>query len=189
MSLVQIYTEGDDCKFIKDYLPHIFLNFPADMVSVKDVGGWTKLSLIDNTLKSNSDSGGTNLIIFDADNNYEERRDEIRDLRQRLDVDFELFLFPNNADTGDFEILLEQIINVNHDRIIDCFERYSACLAEEGESNYQIPERKSKIYSYLMAMGVEPKPKERDYGDSECWNLDHDSLTPLREFLTNNISF
>lgn len=55
-----------------------------------------------------SADGGVNLVIFDADADFEDRKKKLILWKERCHVDFELFLFPNNKDTGELEDLLEK---------------------------------------------------------------------------------
>lgn len=111
----------------------------------------------------------------------------------RLNIQFELFLFPNHADDGDFEYLLEQIINPDHQVIIDCFSDFEACLRRPKDHNgdplYVTPNRKGKIFTYISSMNL-PSNKRNKLGggewlfnDPKYWLLDHPYLKPLIEFL------
>lgn len=46
------------------------------------------------------------LIVFDADADSAQRKAEILAWKVKYKLDFELFLFPNNSDTGALEDLL-----------------------------------------------------------------------------------
>ena len=56
-----------------------------------------------------------------TDGGFEKRKEFLLEIKERLSLDFELFLYPNNQDDGIFENLLERIVNPKHKRIIGYF--------------------------------------------------------------------
>ena len=64
-----------------------------------------------NKMKTMSANGGKNLVIFDADDDVEKRRTELLSWKEKENLDFELFLIPNDKEAGALETLLENIIN------------------------------------------------------------------------------
>lgn len=180
MSKIQIFGEGkEDKKFSKDYLSHLHIDTTNIIVEI--TGGWTNLHLIKNKLDENSNKGGTNLVIFDADTNCENRRQEILQKRADLGVAFELFLLPTNQLPGELEDLLISISNPAHQAIFDCFEGFKQCLTQNG--TYLHPDNKAKVFAYIEALSAETTPEKRDFLDYNLWNLDHQTLNPLRAFL------
>ena len=82
MRRFQIIVEGDaDKKFFEDYYHHIF-GEKAPQGSIThpgkdgDTGGYHKLKSEDaiGAMRQNTDLGGINLVIFDADEDIETRR-------------------------------------------------------------------------------------------------------------------
>ena len=138
-------------------------------------------------------NGGVNLVIFDADDDIETRRQEVETIKEQYHVEFELFLFPNNQDTGALEDLLENIINPDNHSIMDCWEDYEKELVKldiPGRTPPPLttPAKKTKIYGYLEALLFKNqkeliKEKKRDYENTKHWNLDAEYLEPLKEFL------
>ena len=116
---------------------------------------------------------------------------------KRNDLDFELFLLPNNQDAGALEDLLENIINPNNRPILDCWEDYEKELIKldiTGRTPPPLttPAKKTKIYGYLEALlfkgqKEQIKEKKRDYENTQHWNLDAEYLEPLKEFLQFNM--
>lgn len=203
-----IIVEGEaDKKFIKDYYHHLFkTSAPKNSIIHTgdlsgDTGGYKKLVSEINLqqMRMNSDQGGVNLVIFDADSDYQVRWEELSSLKEQYGVEFELFLFPNNQDAGALEDLLENIINPNNRPIFDCWKNY-----EDELSKLEIPDRtppplttpakKTKIYGYLEALLGESKKekkmikeKERNYKNASHWDLDAEYLERLEEFIGGNL--
>ncbi|MCR4828322.1 MAG: AAA family ATPase [Bacteroidales bacterium] len=106
---------------------------------------------------------------------------------------------PNNHDAGTLEDLLENIINPNNRPIFDCWEHYEQELVQidiPGRTPPPLttPAKKTKIYGYLEALLGETKSQKelikeanRNYEDTQHWNLDAEYLEPLKAFLENNI--
>lgn len=201
----QIFVEGDaDKKFLSDYYHHLFSeNAPKNCIthtgelSNEKTGGYRKLLDEANLLnmRSNIANGGVNLVIFDADEDFETRRKELLAYKEEYGVEFELFLLPNNKDAGELENLLENIINPNNRQIFDCWENYEQELVKldiPGRTPPPLttPAKKTKIYGYLEALLGESKSQkkmikeaERKYENPLHWNLDAEYLKPLKEFL------
>ena len=110
----------------------------------------------------------------------------------------ELFLFPNDKEDGDFELLLEHIVNEEHTCLLKCFEGYEKCVAghvdNEGNPQYITPNRKAKIYAYLESIKKSKKELERFknkkeffFDNPKYWNLEAEYLLPLKQFLLNVI--
>lgn len=198
-----IIVEGDaDKKFFEDYYHHMFHEkAPKDSIMHPrkdyDTGGYQKLRNEDsiNAMKQNSDLGGVNLVIFDADEDAEARRKELLAIKEEFGVVFELFLLPNNKDAGALEDMLEQIINPNNQPVMDCWQIYEGELEKvriptKTPPTLTIPAKKTKIYAYLETLLGKTKSQKklikdayRNYENPQHWNLDVEYLEPLREFL------
>ena len=81
---------------------------------------------------------------------------------------------------------------------IDDFSRVNVFLGQNTpwriSPSLTTPAKKTKIYGYLEALlGTSKrekeliKEKERNYKNTQHWNLDAEYLEPLREFLNNNL--
>ena len=103
MKRFQIIVEGDaDKKFFEDYYHHIFgekapqhsINHTGDLKGDK-TGGYKKLSDEINIreMRINSDQGGVNLVVFDADEDIEVRRQELETIKEQYHVEFDKPLF------------------------------------------------------------------------------------------------
>ncbi len=204
-SPVKIFVEGDaDERFISQLIEHLFGEI-VEKKSIVVTNGWTRLlspsteGTYLNEMRKNSAYGGVNLVIFDADDNIVQRRTDILSWKARHNVEFELFLIPDDSAQGALEELLERIINEENKPVMDCWFGYERSLMEvklpwkNGES-LTIPAKKTKIYAYLeVLLGKERsqknliKEKHRIYHNENHWNLNADALRPLSNFLKNNL--
>lgn len=194
-SNVSIFVEGKEDKFFVDsYIRYLALN--RQKLKVQCSGGWTavkKRGAICKRIEEDLDEGARVLIIFDADEDYEERKLEIEEALQThtnreitsKNSDLDIFLFPNNQLPGEIEHLLEEIALPEHKKIFDCFDSYKACLEEKYES-HQLPDMKVKIYCYKKTLGLMEDKKENPF-KQECWNFQNPFLDPLKDFLLKNL--
>lgn len=201
MKRFQIFVEGiADKKFVLDYIHHAFQRKAPDDCIIS-TGGYKKLKSeeIRGAMLQNMDQGGINVVIFDADENAEARREELLSIRGEIGVEFELFLLPNDKDSGELEDLLERIINPDNKPIMDCWEMYEKKLGEvriptKTPPNLTIPAKKTKIYAYLETLLGKSrsqknliKERERKYENPQHWNLNAEYLEPLKAFLAKTI--
>lgn len=202
-----IIVEGDaDKKFFRDYYHHLFGERAPENSIIHpgkegDTGGYSKLKSEEalQALRQNTNQGGANLVIFDADDDCEARRKELLAIKEEFDVDFELFLLPNDKDAGELEDLLEKTINPNNKPVMDCWETYEGELKNvriptKTPPTLTIPAKKTKIYAYLETLlGKSRSQKKlikdanRNYENTQHWNLDSEYLKPLKEFLDKNL--
>lgn len=198
-----IIVEGDaDKKFFQDYFHHLFgKHAPQNSIihpgKDNETGGYSKLKSEDalQALRQNTNQGGVNLVIFDADDNAEARRNELLAIREQYGVEFELFLLPNDKDAGELEDMLEQIINPNNQPVMDCWQTYEGELKKvripsKTPPTLTIPAKKTKIYAYLETLLDKSRSQKklikdanRNYENTQHWNLDSEYLEPLRNFL------
>lgn len=203
---VKLFVEGiADIKFLKDYIAHLYkINLSKD--DIIETKGWTNIQSqktegeqIRNQMQKNTDNDGINLLIFDADSDFNERLNDLKQWRKKQNLEFEIFLFPNNKDAGDLETLLENIINDKNSGIFECWGSYEECLSSkeiDGRTEpLTIPAKKTKIYGYLEALLGESKSQKkkikeefREYTKVEHWNLDADYLRPLKDFISTYYS-
>lgn len=202
-----IIVEGEaDKRFLEGYYHHLFQEkAPASSIvhpgKDDDTGGYTKLRKEDaiNAMKQNTDAGGKNLVIFDADEDCEARRKELLAIKDEFGVEFELFLMPNNKDAGELEDMLEQIINPNNQPVMDCWATYEGKLEKvriptKTPPTLTIPAKKTKIYAYLETLLGKTRSQKklikdanRNYENVQHWDLDAEYLEPLKKFMVNNI--
>ena len=202
-----IIVEGEaDKKFFKDYYHHLFQEKAPEGSIIHpgkdgDTGGYQKLRSEDaiGIMRQNTDQGGINLVIFDADEDVKGRRSELLAIKEKCDVEFELFLLPNNKDAGALEDLLENIINPDNQPVMDCWQTYEGELSKvsiptKTPPTLTIPAKKTKIYAYLETLLGKSKSQKkllkdanRNYENSQHWDLDAKYLETLKEFLKKNL--
>lgn len=202
-----LIVEGDaDKKFFRDYYHHLFGEQAPENSIIHpgkdgDTGGYSKLKSEEalQALRQNANQGGANLVIFDADDDCEARRKELLAIKEEFDVDFELFLLPNDKDAGELEDLLEKIINPNNKPVMDCWKTYEGELKNvriptKTPPTLTIPAKKTKIYAYLETLlGKSRSQKKlikdanRNYKNTQHWNLNSEYLKPIEEFLEKNL--
>ena len=202
-----IIVEGDaDKKFFRDYYHHLFGEGAPENSIIHpgkngDTGGLGKLKSEETlqALRQNTDQGGVNLVIFDADENPAERRAELLAIKEAYGVEFELFLLPNDKDAGALEDLLENIINPDNQPVMNCWQTYEGELSKvriptKTPPTLTIPAKKTKIYAYLETLlGKSRSQKElikdrnRNYENTQHWNMETKYLESLKIFIKNKI--
>lgn len=201
----KIFVEGDaDKRFISQLLEAVF-QISINKDCIVKTSGWSNLiapkteATYLNQMRMTSANGGTNLVIFDADDDFEKRKKELLSWKANRNADFELFLFPNNSSIGELEDLLEQIINKENQPVMDCWADYEKALKgielpwKQGEP-LTIPAKKTKIYAYLeVLLGTSKSQKEkikepnREYTNKHHWDLGADALNKLIDFLKKHL--
>lgn len=200
---IKIFVEGiADIQFLKDFISDKYQTQlgKEDIIETK---GWSNIfseksdgEFVKNQMFKNIDNDGTNLLIFDADDNYPKRFQEINDWKNQNNLEFSMFLWPNNSDSGDLETVLEKIINPVNSSIFDCWDVYESCLRTKTidgrDEPLTTPAKKTKIYGYLEALLGETrsqkdkiKERNRNYKNIEHWNLNSEHLNTLKTFLDN----
>lgn len=190
MTSFRIFTESDaDIKFLKDFVQFNF-DIRLQNESFYELGAWSGYKTNQQPLaaiRTNADEQRATILILDADNDFEQRVSEVREDFQRFGIPVHLFLFPNNSAVGNLEYLLTTVAVER--KLINCFLAYEECV-----SDYNRPMLyKARIYSYLDTL-LEPgqkvvkndlrKEANRNYLNAAHWDLKHQSLNPLREFLS-----
>ncbi len=211
MSMVKIYLEAEslnvpESKFLDAILRHIGID--PGKYELMATGGYKKLMDSADTsniemLRANTDAGGKNLVVFDADtadNNggFEKRKAELLAKRDELGLKFDLFLWPDNSRDGDVEVLMEDIARIDlYPELFDCYSKYEHCISqrknEEGDAFYHLPNRKNKLHTYFTSLPISQTKRDKAgrgawlWDDPNIWNLDADSLRPLKEFLLKHL--
>ncbi|WQW29833.1 hypothetical protein KVM37_01835 [Helicobacter pylori] len=168
-----IYTEGKSDKNFLSWCLNVWKNedhFDRDHFDIIYVEGKNKLfsdefcKRIENILNNKDQAYKQVCIIFDADKKESQERDAgfdnklkyIREEFKEKGIDFpreQIFLFPNNQDDGDLEILLSEI--ANHKEFINCFESYLDCIKKKEHYKPIKNIRKNMLYAYLELFELE----------------------------------
>ena len=151
-----------------------------------------------------TDRGDKNILIFDADHseNGGDYSSRIQDYEQKkidFQIDFDLFLWPNHQDDGDFETMLEKLTQEPHTRILRSFEDFEKSIdgynKADGKLVYHIPNQKNKIYTYISTI-IKSNEEEKNFSkgfwafeNPNYWNLTHPYLDKLKAFLRSSCSW
>ncbi|MFY0599518.1 MAG: hypothetical protein JXR03_07585 [Cyclobacteriaceae bacterium] len=93
-----------------------------------------------------------------------------------------IFLLPNDSNDGCLEDLLLGLVTAKSIPIFGCFDDYKNCI-NQIDATYTKPDLKTKIFAYSEIITGKGGEKSRNYQDTEVWDLQHESLNPLVEFL------
>ena len=182
-----IFVEGKaDKKFIQDILLKMFNN--KDMAEIIPICSNSIYAQIPN-IKKHIDSGRSIIVIFDADNNPQIIKDNIKKTESEIKSKIKYFLFPDNKSNGALEDLLLLCINASHKKIIDCFDKYKLCI-QNADNRYSLPGKKAMVYAYCEALSIDGsdiKEIDRNYLNQNIWDLDSPSLNDLYRFLNSAI--
>ncbi len=189
MSEFRIFMESKaDVKFVIDFISERFGNKLeiSDFDTLNSWSGYKAGGGIEDAIQQNYDNGKQTILILDADNDYTKRYAEVTSDFQGYGIPVHLFLFPNSRLNGNLESLLTEIA-VDR-KLIDCFVGYEVCVKD-----YNLSLEKSRIYSYLDSILPENdkikkndlrKEENRNYRNTDHWNLHHEYLQPLHDFLS-----
>ena len=183
---VAIWVEGKaDEKFVRDFLNHLNFSLSEEAIVIASIdGGVTKLPKIQSLLSSFKNQGATNLLILDANGDFDSCCDKVeKEKAKAIPFAFDdYFLLPNHRDSGCLETLLESVVVKAHRGIFECFDDYEKCIKEKS-AEYNTPDLKARIYAYCEALTSEGNQEKQDYCNSAHWNLDSPALDPLKKFL------
>lgn len=178
---MNIIVEGNtDKDFLEMYCKYLKID-----AEIESIGGKDKLK---NYKKLNNNTKYF-LIIFDADNNFnlsiQNIENQIKILKNKS-KNYDIFLFPNNNDNGNLEILVEKI--ANHKEILHCFEQYTNCIesAKNNNNNILLPAKKSKVFAYMSSFGFKNGVEVKDFNLNDYVNFEDSYLKPLKKFLLSN---
>ena len=139
-------------KIITKHFPNCQYKRDFDVIGTN---GWMNIPHNEYEFKENTDKGFSNLVIFDADEDkngggFAKRQADILAFKSDS-IDFDLFLWPDNQNDGDFELLLSKIVNQDHQCLLDCYEHFEEEVRanDPEEVKYETPGRKGEMYSYI----------------------------------------
>lgn len=182
-------------------------NIDFDIVNV---GGYTNLYSqgILNQFRNHENPDDCDIVIFDSDydstgGGFLKRKEFIEKKRDEKDLNFSLFLFPNNHDDGIFETLLRRIVKPEYEPMIQYFQEYEEKVKHFNqeikerqslhEDVFETPDEKARIYSYISAFKRSQREKDNfkggnwDFANEKYWDLQSEALFPIVDFLRNNL--
>ncbi len=202
--MLRIIIEGvEDASFLESFLERKLKKSRGTHFDFVSSGGWSKLSELSPQIEEFHDAGDTIVVVFDADSEdkhsnggHSKRLEKLRSILNEqpkirpLASKIDIFLFPNNGDDGDLEVLLEGAVPADKRYVFDCFENYLRCVASESNRRsmqYVRPNQKSKIFAYTECF---PKSKttertgkeKRSAYHPDYWDFYSLHLTPLLQF-------
>lgn len=194
--------DTSECNFLKTILNKYFPDKAAEFVCMDGVGNLFNESNLNQILQAIEDGDGV-IVLLDADTKakgygFAARKKEVDDKMTAIGICFPLFLYPNNEDDGDIETLMEQLARKDiHQIWWDCFEDYEKCIGsakdENGDTYYNLPNRKAKLHTYINSQQL--KSKERSklgsgnwlFDNNNYWDISRQEIQPLIEFLGTNL--
>lgn len=169
--LVEGHTDKD---FLELYCKYLNIEVHIDVVDGKD-------NLINrvNLVKANKNY----LIIFDADNDYNNSKDNIENQINQMNIsneNYDIFLLPNNKDNGNLETLIEKI--ARYKEVLKCFESYEKCITGLGNDNIKLPTKKDKVFAYMQSFGFKNSIKPKEFDLSPYVDFESEYLEDLKKF-------
>ena len=181
------------------------LEFPDRNYEIICMDGVCNLfnQVIQNKIRIAQDDGDTVVVILDADTvaknwGFAARKDDIERKMKENGLSFPFFLYPDNHDDGDFEVLLESLARKDlHKEWWDCFSDYETCVSgirnDCGEIKYVIPNRKAKLHTFISSQQLSNASRKKIgsgqwlFDDRSYWDLTRESIRPLLDFLHSNL--
>lgn len=171
------------------------------IVHIKGIIGFDQIKNLSNLTRQKPDLEGAFAfgIIFDADyaakktnGGFKARQNYLMDILKshnpsRTDLAQSVFLFPNNGDDGDLEVLLERMVvqSPEHDTFLSvCWKSFSECVKRHG---FNMTSQKSKMNEYMAAFysGTwDDNGINRGLSESSLWDWNSHSLDELYTFIS-----
>lgn len=194
--------DTSECHFLQAIINIVSPKIEVNFIPMNGIGNLFKEPII-NQIKVTQENGEQVIVLADADtitkqHGYVKRKDEIDNEMKANAVSFPYFLYPNNHDDGDVEILMESAARRDlHQVFFDCFEDYEKCVSgakdEYGQPLYNTPNLKGKLHTYMNAQKLSNKLRRKLgsgdwlFDNTNYWDLKAVSLQPLKDFLAVNL--
>lgn len=188
--------------FIKTILDIFFPERDVNFIFMDGIGNLFKEANT-NQISLAQESGEQVIVLADADTKakgygYAKRKVEIDKGMAAHALSFPYFLYPDNHNDGNVEVLMEKAARHDlHSTFFDCFEDYENCVSgvkdESGKPKYNVPDLKGKLHTYMSAQKLPGKLRNRFgsgdwlFDNKDYWNLDVEALQPLKDFFTTNL--
>lgn len=196
------HDKTSEFNFLKTILLHYFQDKEVEFTFMDGVANLFSETILNQILQS-QDEGDNVLIILDADFvnkgwGFAKRHKDIEEKMRSNNICSPVFLYPNNLNDGDVEILLESLARKDiHRSWWDCFEDYEMCVKgihdNNGNPRYNIPNRKAKLHTYISSQLLNKKQRDKVgrghwlFDDESYWDLSSEKLKPLLDFFTANL--
>ena len=177
---MHIFVEGNSDKIFLQALCN-YLNIDAQFIVTNgknNLINYPNIKKYDNIL-----------IIFDADDNFQNSLNNIENQVNKIDENIspKIFLFPDNKNTGNLETLLENICVYND--VKNCFIKYKDCINTLSSNNilFKNLNPKSQIFAYLEVFAYKHNHNDlHQINYKDIFDFNHEILIPLIKFLQNN---
>ncbi|MDX1905809.1 MAG: DUF3226 domain-containing protein [Bacteroidia bacterium] len=186
-SRVRIFVEGKTDKELLEAVlagcfPHI-----STTVDIKPCGGLPGLSKQRPQLQENTDNGGINLIVFDADNNPEQRRQDLIQQLADMGQSCPIFLFPDNQSPGQQEALLREMATISD--FFTCWDHFQQCLQHLNQAYHTDHHQMVYAYEQVYLEKDEMKGPRFQGSAARLWNITPNTpaLKALCTFLSSYI--
>lgn len=188
--------------FIKAIIKSYFPDKEVDFICIGGIGNLFNETNI-NLISQAQLTGEQVVVLTDADtkakgDGFEKREEDIRKGMKTHQIDFPYFIYPDNQNDGDVEVLMEAAARHDlHTIVFDCFEDYEKCVSgtkdKSGQPLYHTPNLKGKLHTYINAQKLNNKQR-RDLGsgnwlfnDVKYWDLSAETLRPLKDFFAKEL--
>lgn len=191
------HKNTSEYNFIHTLVSKYFPNKEIDIVCMDGVSNLFS-EAIQNKICQAQDEREQVLVLVDADFpskgwGYSARLKDMKKGMCEHTMDFPFFIYPNNHDDGDVEILMESIARKDiHNVWWNCFEDYEVCVkgAKDADGNlkYNLPNRKAKLHTYISSQMLSNKQRDKIgrgcwlFDDSNYWDLSSGELKSLLDF-------
>ena len=189
--MIALAVEGKhDVRFLTDFITEHFQKESEKDYYFIQLDGKDNLKLEEKKkriLESN-DKGDKILIVLDADNDCQGRKQLLESYKNNNALDCDYFTMPDNNNSGDLEDLLFSLIPEPKAGFFGCFATFEQCVIGLGDG-FEVPLKKSKVYAYLDSTNRDEQNDAaiRTYLN-DCWDLNSVSVNPLKDFLAQYFS-
>ncbi|WP_421893545.1 DUF3226 domain-containing protein [Marinoscillum sp.] len=184
MADVNIYIEG---RSDKEFLEAIFEKHFSGQRRPNFIdleGNYSRLPQKSNRLKE----GKPNLIVLDSDVNNEQLVTSIlKPLADEEKAAGRVLLYQCFFIERNLEDLVRKICPAEEEGLWTCIDQYATCNSSLRRADLRPVDNKSKVYIYVNAHHVPNDLKLKTFQNQDIWDLDHNALTPLLDFLKANI--
>ena len=207
--MTKIFIEAKNNKtseyhFLQAIISKFFPAIKVEFIFMNGIGNlYNETNL--NQIKLAQETDEQVIVFADADTvdkgyGYNEKKKKIDNGKATNSVEFPYFIYPNNQDDGDVEVLMEAAARKDlHPIFFDCFEDYEKCISgvknQHGQPLYNTPNLKGKLHTYINAQKLNNKVRRKLgagdwlFDDTNYWDLNAVALQPLKDFLTNNLKY